>query len=150
LQDTIFRNTPTAILIGTPSLSNWKDTTGILLDNIALQNVPAVVQDLSGKVWLAGNVGQITAIDGWTLGNYYNDAISTAGSSTLGTLLTIPRNPLLTGAGNPILLGYNYMVKAPYMSRPKPQYGSTSASGFVRMKSFAHGRYCRNFREIIC
>ena len=81
LQDTIFRNTPTAILIGTPSLSNWKDTTGILLDNIALQNVPAVVKDQSGKVWLAGNTGQITAIDGWTLGNYYNDGVSTAGSS---------------------------------------------------------------------
>lgn len=139
IQDAVFRNTPTAILIGIPSLANWKDTTGILLDNLALQNVAAVVKDLAGTVYLTGSAGQTMAIDGWTMGRYYNDAVSTTGKQTMGTFVSLPRNPLLTGAGNPILLGYSMMVKAPYVSRPKPQYESFPISQFVNMKTLAKG-----------
>lgn len=135
VQDSIFKNTGTGILINTPT-SNWSDTTGILLDNVAFSSVTAAVKDVSSKVWLTGSIGSVS---GWTLGKYYIDAESTNGNYTFGTLFDIERDPALTGVGNPFISGYNLLPKAPYFSRQKPQYTTASASQFVHMKSLAKG-----------
>jgi hypothetical protein len=80
LTDSIFADTPKAILVFPPNSAVASGTTGITLDNVAFNNVGAAVVDTSGTVWLSAST---TSVDTWTLGNTY------FGSSSAGKFFIV-------------------------------------------------------------
>lgn len=59
--DSVFKNTPTAILTFPATTETGKGSTGVTLDNVIMDNVSNGVVDTTGKVYLKGS--DATAID---------------------------------------------------------------------------------------
>ncbi|KAF8310396.1 beta-1,3-glucanase [Clavulina sp. PMI_390] len=110
--------TATPIFLETSTNQRSSQAGTILLENIAVSNVPTVVQDPSGSV-LAGSSGS-TTIAQWIQGNTYT---GTGALSYKQGTLTKPTKPAgLTANGK-------------VFTRPRPQYENYAASQFVSVKS---------------
>ncbi|ORY62667.1 pectate lyase superfamily protein-domain-containing protein [Pseudomassariella vexata] len=115
--DSSFVNVPVGILTAYTS-SSLPDTAGnLVLENVALQNVPVAVKGPSGTV-LSGATGS-TTITGWSEGNRWT---SSGPSRVQGTLQANSRPSALL-EGNK------------YYTRSKPQYETLSADQFVSVRS---------------
>ena len=133
LQDALFSSTPTAILTSPPDPAAKTGTTGILLDNVVFSGVTNAVIDSSNHVWLSGTVG---VVDTWTMGRTYFTPSN--GSYTFGQSFSTPRTAVLTAAKNTLS---GSLPKNQYLTIPKPQYETFSASNVVQMKWFAKGMF---------
>ncbi|KAF8310410.1 hypothetical protein DL93DRAFT_2099469 [Clavulina sp. PMI_390] len=108
----------TPIFLETSTAQRSSQAGTILLENIAVSNVPTIVQDPSGIV-LAGSAGS-TTIAQWLQGNTYTG--TGALSYTQGTTTKPTKPSSLTSNGK-------------VFTRPRPQYEAYAASQFISVKS---------------
>ena len=134
--DSTFKDTDTAILITVADSKPGSGTTGVMLDNIAFDNVKNVVADNTGRVYLSGKPGALGTVDGFVIGAIYDNS-TTNRAYTHGSKIGIPRNELLVDksqtAWSPNL------PKQSYFEKSKPQYEGYTNSMIVHMKSYAKG-----------
>ncbi|AEO64347.1 glycoside hydrolase family 55 protein, partial [Thermothielavioides terrestris NRRL 8126] len=117
LIDSSFTNVPVAVLTAWTTSSNPATAGSLVMENIALNNVPVAVQGPSGTM-LAGTTGS-TTIAAWGNGHSYTPSGPTqfAGSITANS-----RPAALLSNGR-------------YYTRSKPQYETLSASSFLSARS---------------
>ncbi|KAK3682422.1 pectate lyase superfamily protein-domain-containing protein [Podospora appendiculata] len=121
LLDSSFTNVGTAILTAWSSTSSPATAGSLVLENIALTNVPVAVQGPSGTL-LSGSSGAVT-IPAWGNGHSYTPAAA-GGPREFAGVVTANARPaaLLDNTGR-------------YYTRSKPQYESTPASSFISVRS---------------
>ncbi|KAJ9151295.1 Glucan 1,3-beta-glucosidase [Pleurostoma richardsiae] len=115
--DSTFTNVPVGIVTAYTSTSQPATGGSVILENIALSNVPVVVQSPTGTV-LAGTTGTAT-ITAWMEGHRYIPS----GPTTYQGSISANSRPASLVSGNA------------YYTRSKPQYQSLSASDFVSVRS---------------
>lgn len=129
--DSSFRNVATAAVIITPlDASPGSGSTGVVLENVELDNVGAAVQDTSGNTLLDGGSRHI---EQWVTGPVY--ASGEERQFLMGEDIPKYRREasLLDGDGH-------------YFERSKPQYEDRSVSDFVHLKDLgAKGKDSQNF-----
>lgn len=115
--DSTFTNVPVGILTHYSSSSYPPTSNSVILENIAISNVPVVVKGPSGTA-LAGTTGTAT-VAGWGEGHQY---IPSGPTTFQGSITPNTRPAVLTSNGA-------------YYTRSKPQYQSLAASSFVSVRS---------------
>lgn len=130
IQDSVFENTPNAIVSFPPTSVPGGNNTGITLDNVVFKGVTNAIIDNKGKQWLAGSVG---SVDTFILGPSYNNLTR---EFTSGTQFKTPRVPGLVG-GNP-----RGLPKPILYEHARPQYEGLSASQFVSVKKNGAKGWC--------
>lgn len=119
LIDSSITNTPVGILTAFTSSSTPPTAGSLVIENVALSNVPTAVQLTGGTTVLAGTTGT-TTIAGWGEGNEYTPAGLVKKFQGSFTPNTRPAS-LLSGSK--------------YYTRSKPQYQTLSASQFSSVRS---------------
>jgi len=120
--DSSFVNVNTAILMSPPLAAAGSGSIGLVLENLALSDVPAVVADTSGTTYLSGT-GQ-SCVDQWVMGPVYAGSATACSFSTGGKVGRYRRDgELVDSSGN-------------YFERPKPQYEDRAVGDFVHIKDF--------------
>jgi glucan 1,3-beta-glucosidase len=118
LFDSSFTNVPVAILTAWTTSSNPATAGSLVMENIALNNVPVAVKGPSGTM-LAGTTGS-TTIAAWGNGHGY---YSPSGPNEFaGPITPNPRPAALLSNGR-------------YYTRSKPQYENLPASSFLSVRS---------------
>jgi hypothetical protein len=114
--DSTFTNVGTAVVIAPLNSSPGSGSTGLILENIVMNNVQKAVADSSGNIILASTA----KIDQWVTGPTY----SPQREFSMGKSTTYKRqSSLLDSSGA-------------YFERAKPQYEDKSAGDFVNLKDF--------------
>jgi glucan 1,3-beta-glucosidase len=116
--DSSITNTPIGIITAYQAGSQPPTAGSLILENVALSNVPTAVQLVSGATVLAGTTGTMT-IAGWGEGNQYTPT----GPQRLQGSFTPNTRP------GSLLSGSNYYV------RSKPQYQSLPVTSFQSVRS---------------
>lgn len=117
--DSSFTNVPIAIKTAWTTTSNPPTAGSLVLENIQVNNVPAVVQGPGGNI-LAGGIGSST-IAAWGNGHGYTPS---GPNEFSGTITPNPRPAALLGADGR------------YYTRSKPQYENLPASSFLSVRAF--------------
>ncbi|KAK3945668.1 hypothetical protein QBC46DRAFT_430298 [Diplogelasinospora grovesii] len=119
LLDSTMTNVPVGILTAWTTSSSPATAGSLVIENVALNNVPVAVNGPSGTL-LSGSSGS-TTITGWANGHKYTPSGPTQFS---GAITPNPRPaPLISGS------------QGRYYTRSKPQYESLAASSFVSVRS---------------
>lgn len=119
LLDSSITNTPIGILTAYNPPSSTPPTAGsLIIENLALSNVPTAIQLSGGSTVLAGTSGS-TTIGAWGEGHQYNP---TGPKSIKGAFTPNNRPGSLVSGGK-------------YYTRSKPQYNSLAASSFSSVRS---------------
>lgn len=119
LLDSSITNTPIGIKTAYNPPSSTPPTAGsLIIENLALSNVPTAIQLADGSTVLAGTTGS-TTIAGWGEGHQYDP---TGPKSFKGTFTPNARPGSLLSGGK-------------YYSRSKPQYNTLAASSFSSVRS---------------
>lgn len=117
--DSTIKNTPVGIITAHDSTSQPPTGGSLILENVALTNVPVAIQGPGGATVLAGTTGS-TTIAGWGEGHEY-------------TNLNGPTNfegPITPNTRPSVLLsGSNYYY------RQRPQYGNVPLSSIISARS---------------
>ena len=117
--DSTFSNTKNAFNISHSSTSSPSGGGSLVIENVALNNVPVAVRyGDTGAVYLAGTSGQ-TTIAAWGAGHQY----SPAGPANVQGTFTPQTRPGVLLSGNK------------YYTRSKPQYNYLSAASFSSVRS---------------
>lgn len=117
LIDSQFQNTPVAILTAWTQNSNPATAGSLVMENLALFNVPEIVKGPSGTL-LAGSTG-IMGLAAWGNGHRYT-----------------PNGPNeFAGAFTPNTRPASLLSSGRYYVRSKPQYENRAVSDFVSIKS---------------
>jgi len=116
--DSSITNTPIGIVTAYQAGSQPPTAGSLILENVALSNVPTAVQLSSGTTILAGTTGT-TTIAGWGEGNRYTPS----GPQQFQGYFTPTTRP------GSLLSGSNYYV------RSKPQYQTLPVSSFLSVRS---------------
>jgi len=117
LLDSTLTNVPVGILTAYTSGSQPPTAGSVILENLALSNVPVVVKGPSGTV-LAGSSGSMT-VGAWGEGHQYTPN----GPTTFQGSINAAARPSVLLSGNK------------YYTRSKPQYENLAASSFVSVRS---------------
>jgi len=118
LVDSSMTNTPIGIITAYNAPSSLPPTAGsLILENVALSNVPIAIQS-GGSTVLAGTTGT-TTIAAWGEGHEYTP---TGPTSFQGAITPNSRPSSLVSGGN-------------YYVRSKPQYNTLAASSFSSVRS---------------
>ncbi|KAK8111429.1 uncharacterized protein PG998_007886 [Apiospora kogelbergensis] len=117
LIDSTIINTPVGVATAWSSSSQPPTAGSVVLENVALQNVPVAVSGPSGTV-LSGSSGS-TTITAWSQGHRYTP---NGPANQIGAIAPNNRPSVLLDGGK-------------YYTRSKPQYESLPASSFVSVRS---------------
>jgi glucan 1,3-beta-glucosidase len=117
LFDSTFTNVPVAILTAWTTSSSPATAGSLVMENIALNNVPVAVKGPSGTM-LAGTTGS-TTIAAWGNGHGYTPS---GPNEFAGPITPNPRPAALLSNGR-------------YYTRSKPQYENLPASSFLSVRS---------------
>lgn len=117
--DSEINNTPIGVVYGSSTTSAPAAANGLILENVALNNVPVAIQGPNKATVLAGSTGKST-IAAWGKGNSYT---ATSGPKPVGGTFTANSRPSGLTAGSA------------YYERSKPQYEKIPVSQFVSIKS---------------
>ncbi|KAJ6110142.1 hypothetical protein N7486_002377 [Penicillium sp. IBT 16267x] len=115
--DSTIQNTPT--FVATVWQSSSYSNGSLILENVALSNVPVAVKGLSGTV-LAGSTGS-TIIGAWGQGHKYTPSGPTNFQSSF-TAPTRPTSLLASGSTK-------------YYTKSKPQYAQSPVASFISIRS---------------
>lgn len=115
LLDSSFTNVPVAILTAWTTNSNPATAGSLVMENIALSNVPVAVKGPSGTMLAGGS----TTIAAWSNGHRYTPS---GPAQSSGPITPNSRPAALLSNGR-------------YYTRSKPQYESLSASSFLSARS---------------
>jgi glucan 1,3-beta-glucosidase len=118
LIDSDISNTPVGIVTGFNSTSIPVTANSLILENVAINNVPVVIQGPGSSTVLAGSTGQST-IAAWGQGHSYTPT----GPNTFQSTITPNSRPA------------NLVAGSDYYERSKPQYETVPASGFVSVRA---------------
>lgn len=117
--DSTIQNTPT--FVNTVWQSSSYSNGSLILENIALSNVPVAVNGISGTV-LAGSTGS-TTISAWGQGHEYTSTSS--GPANFQSSFTAPTRPsALLASGS-----------TKYYTKTKPSYSQSPVASFVSIRS---------------
>ena len=120
LFDSTFTNVQQAIKTVWSSSSQPATAGSLVIENVALNNVPVAVQGPSG-VLLAGVAGGTTTINGWAIGHRYTP---NGPQDVAGPMTPSPRPASLLTSGGRIY------------TRSKPQYENLPVSSFLSLRNF--------------
>jgi glucan 1,3-beta-glucosidase len=112
--DSSISNTPVGVSTIRTSSSSPPSGGGLILENVALSNVPVAVQGAGGATLLAGTSGQ-TTIAGWGQGHSYTPSGP-----------TVFQGPITPNSRPSSLLSGDR-----FYTRAKPQYQSLAVSSFI-------------------
>lgn len=115
--DSTIANTPVGIVTAWSPSSKPLTAGSVVLENVALQNVPVAVQGPSGTV-LSGSGGS-TTITAWSEGHRYTP---NGPNKAVGAITPNSRPSVLLSGGK-------------YYTRSKPMYADRPASDFVSVRS---------------
>lgn len=115
--DSTIANTPVGIVTAWSPSSKPLTAGSIVLENVALQNVPVAVQGPSGTL-LSGS-GSSTTITAWSEGHRYTP---NGPNNAVGAITPNSRPSVLLSGGK-------------YYGRSKPMYADRPASDFVSVRS---------------
>jgi hypothetical protein len=105
--------------------------TGIILDNVAFENVKTKIQQQDDKGSKNDPLSGKSSVNTWTYGATYEDGVLKA---ELATDANYERQASLLGAG-----GAKGLPKQPYFERVKPQYADASPSDFAHSRDKCKG-----------
>lgn len=127
--DSTFTGTKKVIIIGKPSDKPGTNTTGIILDNTAIDGT---IEDVSGKQYLGPG-----SYKNWVYGPTYS---SNGGRSfATGKTMEYARQSSLQGGS------LNGLPLKPYYERERPQYTDKGPSDFIHIKDYAKGMSVQDF-----
>ena len=118
LVDSSITNTPIGIITPYNPSSSPPMAASLIIENLALSNVPVTVQLLAGSTVLAGSTGSMT-IAAWGQGSDYNP---TGPKRLEGSFSRNSRPGSLLSGGK-------------YYTRSKPQYGTFAASSVASVRN---------------
>ena len=116
--DSSIRDTPVFVVTAHTSTSSPATGGSLILENVALSNVPVAVQLVGGTTLLAGTPTN-TLISAWGQGHSY---IPTGPNNFAGPITPVSRPSSLLSGSN-------------YYARSKPQYETVPASSFISART---------------
>lgn len=116
--DSSISSTPIGIITAHDTTSQAPGSGSLILENVAISNVPTIVKEITGRVVLTGTTGS-TTIAAWGEGHYYSPSGPNYFERAVGANT---RPAALTSSGK-------------YYTRSKPQYESLTTTGFLSARS---------------
>lgn len=116
--DSSITNTPIGIITAHDTTSQAPASGSLILENVALSNVPTIVKEITGRVVLAGSTGTST-IAAWGEGHYY----SPTGPNYFERAVGANTRPAALLSGSK------------YYTRSKPQYETLTTANILSARS---------------